>query len=508
MLVRERWNFTNQGYSSFLDLTMKRLSLTGRLIAMVVGAQFLLAIGLVLVGITFARRQLLAAFDMSLQGKARAIAALVYYPPDGKPGLLIDEDEAPPPFDVSRPDIYQVTSAIRQFEAHSKNFDTAFLRGEPSRGEYWNFTSKGVPYRGLILRNVSIRDAEIDTLDTDVTLDVFYAAPTLDITRRADEVGMMVGGASLLLLVLTGLLAAWAVRRGLWPLHGLAGEAAGISVKNWNFRPPKAALETPELAPLAHAIETVLGKLELAFEQQREFLADAAHELKTSVAILKSTFQSLLQKPRSPHEYRAGLLDLLGDVDRLEELLNRMLRLARAEQQVADGEARTLDVADLASTCEMAVARIKNLAATRGVEVQFSGDGGGTVRADPEDLELVWVNLLENAIQHSPPSSTVRLQLERTADSACISVQDWGTGIAPQDLPYIFERFRRGDPSRSRETGGFGLGLAIAKAIVEAYGGTIQAKSTQQEGTRIWVSLPFSKQAEPDSSAVPSPEAS
>jgi two-component system sensor histidine kinase BaeS len=98
--------------------------------------------------------------------------------------------------------------------------------------------------------------------------------------------------------------------------------------------------------------------------------------------------------------------------------------------------------------------------------------------------------------------------LERTADSACISVQDWGTGIAPQDLPYIFERFRRGDPSRSRETGGFGLGLAIAKAIVEAYGGNIQAKSTQQEGTCIWVSLPFSKQAEPDSSAVPSPEAS
>ena len=487
---------------------MKRLSLTGRLIAVVVGAQLLLAVGLVLVGITFARRQLLAAFDMSLQGKARAIAALVYYPPDGKPGLLIDDDEAPPPFDAQHPDIFQVTSAIRPFEAHSKDFDPVFLRGEPARGEYWNFISKGVPYRGLILRKVSIRDAEIDKLDTDVTLDVFYAAPTLDITRRADEVGVMVGGASLLLLLLTGLLAAWAVRRGLFPLHGLAGEAASISVKNWNFRPPKEALETAELAPLARAIETVLGKLELAFVQQREFLADAAHELKTSVAILKSTFQSLLQKPRSPHEYRAGLLDLLGDVDRLEELLNRMLRLARAEQQAADGEARTSEVADLASTCEMAVARIKNLAATRGVEVQFAGESGGEVRADPEDLELVWVNLLENAIQHSPPSSSVRLQLERKGDAACISVQDWGTGIAPEDLPYIFERFRRGDRSRSRETGGFGLGLAIAKAIVEAYGGSIQAKSTLHEGTRIWVELPLSKQTELDSSAVASPEIS
>jgi len=487
---------------------MKRLSLTGRLSAVVVGAQLLLAIGLVLVGITFARRQLLAAFDMSLQGKARAIAALIYYPPDGEPGLLFDNDEAPPSFDASHPDIYEVKSAAPTFEAHSKNFDSAFLKAELAGQDYWNFTWKGVPYRGLILRNIAIRDEETGPTDTDVAVDVFYAAPTLDITRRAEEVGLMVGGASLLLLVLTGLLAAWAVRRGLWPLRDLAREAGAISVKNWDFRPPKDALETSELAPLAQAIETVLSKLELAFVQQREFLADAAHELKTSVAILKSTFQSLLQKPRSPHEYRAGLLDLLGDVDRLEELLNRMLRLARAEQQAADGGPRTLEVADLASTCEMAVARIKSLAAARGVEVQLASNGSAEVNADAEDLELVWVNLLENAIQHSPPSSVVRLQVQPEADSASISVQDWGTGIAAQDLPYIFERFRRGDRSRSRETGGFGLGLAIAKTIVEAYGGSIRAESILHEGTRVWVRLPLTREAEPKSSPVTSPETS
>lgn len=496
-----------EGSQGFV-LVMKRFSLTSRLIAVVVGAQLLLAIGLVLVGITFARRQLLAAFDMSLQGKARAIAALVYYPPDGKPGLRFDADEAPPSFDAVHPDIFQVRSAAPSFEAHSSNFQPAFLRGEPARQDYWNFTWKGVPYRALVLRQVAIRDEDAGATDRDVAVSVFYAAPTLDIARRADEVGMMVGGASLLLLLLTGLLAAWAVRRGLWPLRDLAGEAAAISVKNWAFRPPRAAVETPELAPLAHAIETVLGKLELAFLQQRAFLADAAHELKTSVAILKSTFQSLLQKPRSPHEYRAGLLDLLSDVDRLEELLNRMLRLARAEQQAADGGPRTLERADLASTCEMAVARIKSLAAARAVAVQLDVQDSGEVQADAEDLELVWVNLLENAIQHSPPGSRVRLQLLREADRACVSVQDWGTGIAPQDLPYIFERFRRGDRSRSRATGGFGLGLAIAKAIVEAYGGAIHAQSTLHEGTRVWVRLPLPEPAPPQSSPVISPESS
>ena len=214
----------------------------------------------------------------------------------------------------------------------------------------------------------------------------------------------------------------------------------------------------------------------------------------------------MLQKPRSPHEYRAGLLDLLGDVDRLEELLNRMLRLARAEQQAADGGPPALELADLASTCEMAVARIRNLATARGVEVQLAGEAGGDVQADPEDLELVWVNLLENAIQHSPPGSAVRLQLERTADHVSVSVQDTGAGIAPEDLPYIFQRFRRGDRSRSRETGGFGLGLAIAKAIVEAYGGTIHAASTVHEGTHVWARLPLAHQTRPNSSTIASPK--
>src|SRR5579864_2878543 len=162
---------------------MKRLSLTGRLTAVVVGAQLLLAVGLVLVGITFARRQLLAAFDMSLQGKARAIAALVYYPPEGKPGLLFDDDEAPPSFDATHPDIYQVKTAAPQFEAHSKNFQSSFLRAEPARKNYWNFTLHGVPYRGLVLRDIAIRDEDTGPADRDVAVDVFYAAPTLDITR-------------------------------------------------------------------------------------------------------------------------------------------------------------------------------------------------------------------------------------------------------------------------------------------------------------------------------------
>jgi signal transduction histidine kinase len=113
------------------------------------------------------------------------------------------------------------------------------------------------------------------------------------------------------------------------------------------------------------------------------------------------------------------------------------------------------------------------------------------VKADPVDLQTVLVNLIQNAIQHSPPGSTISVRaLTSEPDTALIVVADSGTGIPAEHLPYVFERFRRGDPSRSRATGGFGLGLSICKAIVEAYDGHIDVESADGAGTRVLVSFP------------------
>jgi signal transduction histidine kinase len=139
----------------------------------------------------------------------------------------------------------------------------------------------------------------------------------------------------------------------------------------------------------------------------------------------------------------------------------------------------------------MAVARIIALANARGVKVEFTSEASLQIYADSADLELIWINLLENAVQHSPPESVVHIHLRGEGESASVCVRDSGSGIGEADLPHIFERFRRGDPSRSRATGGFGLGLAIAKSIVEAYGGTIVAASKLNEGTQISVLLPL-----------------
>ena len=132
------------------------------------------------------------------------------------------------------------------------------------------------------------------------------------------------------------------------------------------------------------------------------------------------------------------------------------------------------------------------MAQARQTTIEFQPGGPVISRADPEDLELVWINLLENAVRYSPEGSTVKVAVGRNGGNrAQVVVADQGIGMPKEELEHIFERFHRGDPSRNRETGGFGLGLAIAKALVEAYGGTISADSEVGRGTRMTVELPL-----------------
>lgn len=469
---------------------MKRFSLKKRLIGAVILSQVLLALGLVIVASWYARYYLRSAFDVNLEGRALSVAALVYYPDDGRPGLLFDGSKIPPSSHVIHKDMYLVRSDHHDFEQHSANYPTGLFDKIPEDARYWEFQDQGEPYRAIVLRNVPILDTEAGVPQPLPRLTVVYAAPTMDIAQRITALAAAIAFTAIVLVLPTVLLAIWSIRRTLTPLNELAAQAKAISVHNWEFQPSEKAKEAIELEPLIRAIDTVLAGLQRAFTRQREFLGDAAHELKTSLAILKSTMQSLMNRPRDVQEYKSGLEHMTEDSDRLEQLLNRMLRLARVEQWAADGIRRELEVVDIASTCEMAIARISELASSRDIKVEFAPGEVVLMRADPADLELIWLNLLENAVQYSPSGSSVRVLMENDGDHVRVSVIDKGWGIPEADLEHIFDRFRRGDPSRSRTTGGFGLGLAIAKSVVQAYKGSIQAQSTIGEGTRISVVLP------------------
>ncbi len=472
---------------------MKGFSLTRRILATVVTCQLLLAVGLTLVAVLFARTELSGAFNTALEGSARSALALVRYS-ETKPHVLVfDAAMLPSPSDPAHRDLYEIRASDGHLIARSKDWEGVPPEVAQTDKRYSGFSVAGAPYRAVLMRDVRVLDSEDDEHEGEgpEKVTVIYASSLTEIRLRLTKLAFYVGGTSLLLLLAANAFAVWSVRRGLEPLRELAARADTISVRNWNFSAPSGAILATELSPFVRAIEAVLGRLKESFRQQRDFTNDAAHELKTSVAIVKSTLQSLLSRPRTQREYQTELEGLLEDCGRLEDLLGRMLRLARIEQLAENGMPSKLATTELTSTCEAAVSRLRKVAEERHVVLEFESPAAVYMRADPEDLELIWLNLLENAVRYSPEGSTVTLRVRRNGGAMVeVSVVDSGPGIPPAELPYIFERFRRGDPSRARSTGGFGLGLAICKALVDAYSGTIEAINLPGQGTQMRVQLP------------------
>jgi len=169
-----------------------------------------------------------------------------------------------------------------------------------------------------------------------------------------------------------------------------------------------------------------------------------------------------------------------------------MLQLARAEERAIRGVPEDIDAVDVGLTCQAVMQRYIPFARERQVSFSYCGDEPLPVRARNEDLEQIWSNLLENAIRYSPPQSSIELSARRAKGAvASVTVEDHGSGIPASELPHIFDMFHRGDASRSRETGGCGLGLATVKGLVKIYGGTVEAESRSGKGTQMVVTFPL-----------------
>jgi signal transduction histidine kinase len=471
---------------------MARTSIQRRLMATILIAQLLLVVGLVDVSVFVTRSRLRSGFDVALQGRAMSIAALVRYGESEPHKLIFESELVPQPLGPVAPDLYEVIANGQTVIAKSANWPEKSEVLPPDQDRWIaSFVVNGVPYRALRLARVPVLDQE-DAGTVPTFLSVTYASPVYPVTSAVRDVLFYIVLGSILLLAGASGFSLWALRRSLRPLSELAASAAAVSPSNWELNPSEETRDTQELEPLTQAMSSMLDGLHRAFTQQREFLANAAHELKTPVAILKSTLQSLAHRPRSAEEYRSGLEEALEDLSRLETLLHSMLRLARAEQWAAGNLRRDLAPVDVGMTCQVALERVQALAEQRGVGLEFAAGIPFQLRADPDDLELVWANLLENAIRFSQAGDTVRITMHAKNGQGCVEVADDGPGIPASELPHIFERFHRGDSSRARNTGGYGLGLAISKALVEAYGGTIEPQSKPGEGTRMVVWLPTS----------------
>ncbi len=465
---------------------MKSYSITHRLIATILLVELLAALSISGAAMVYERHVRFRSFDVMLRGRADSLLGAVQDAEDTQDNVMLDGTEVNLPAE----DIYQVQEASGRVLGHSPNWtgpDKTMLAAQT--GKFLRVHSGGKHYRALRIEGLRIVDPGDKGGGIPRRVTIFYGSPIDRVWREIWEAVGFYAIASLCLLAISGLLIFWLLNRGLAPLRQLAAEAAGVSVDSWNFVPPQRARMIRELAPLTVALETVLTGLERSFMQQRRFVGDAAHELKTAVAVLKSSLQLLTLKQRTAVEYERGIERCQLDCERLEETVAKMLTLARLETNGASTGVAT----DLAHILRQAAQQFESMAELKRLQILVMAEGPLVVDIDPEQLQLLCSNLLLNALQHSPSGSAIRAVVQQDGERAELTIEDDGDGIAAQDLPHVFDRFYRADLSRSRNTGGTGLGLAICKAIASRWQGTIDISSELGIGTKVIVRFPAAR---------------
>jgi heavy metal sensor kinase len=275
--------------------------------------------------------------------------------------------------------------------------------------------------------------------------------------------------------------------RTLAPVQAMTETAREVSGDQLGRR-VEVANPDDELGQLAATLNDMLERLERSFAEMRRFTADAAHELRTPLAVIRNEAEVALRQPRSGEEYGRALENVLEETVRLSRLADELLFLCRQEAGLNPQPGGPVQIGPL---LEEVVGNMRQLAQEKGVELALEIGHGGTVLGDAGQFRRVFYNLLDNAVKHTQGGrGRVRVVCRREGGEVVITVADTGVGIAEEHLPHIFGRFYRADPSRTAGEGGAGLGLAICRSVVQAAGGTITASSRMGAGSEFTVRLP------------------
>ena len=285
----------------------------------------------------------------------------------------------------------------------------------------------------------------------------------------------------------------WLSRRALAPVDALVRTARQVSGVNLNSRLQK--LDTgDELQRLSDTLNEMLDRIESAFLRVTQFTADASHELRTPVSLIRTEAELALRRSRAEAEYKESLRHILLEAERTTALIEQLLSLARAD---SGRETLNLQPVDLRETLRSVVdgwqqvATIRDLQFSESLDVPDHDAADFFVMGDETLLRRLADILLDNAFKYTPSPGSVHLTLESKGESAVITVRDSGIGIAEEDQSKIFERFYRVDKARSRAQGGAGLGLAIAQWIVAQHRGSIGVESRPGQGAAFRVELPM-----------------
>ena len=460
---------------------IRSISLTRRLTLTVLLLEVLCALALIGAITIHERHTQLRAFDATLQATAYSLMGAVQDADDEADNVLLDMRGV----QLGRDAIFRVQEG--NGKVLGSKGDLPQLKGSISdAAPFRNVDVHGRSYRFILLHGLRIVDPGTPGGGVPHAVTIIYGTPVDHVWHEVVEAIRFFAIATAILLGFTAAGMVFLLRAGLAPLRELAYEAERITSISWQFEAPASAKELKELWPLAQALEAALARLQRSFQQQKRFTSDAAHELKTDVAIVKSSLQLLSMRRRTADEYTRGLDLILDDFVRLEMTVQKMLTLARLEQPAESSP----QVCSLREVIEEAVHQSMPFAEIKEVSVVVQIADDVHIPVDRRDAVLLCSNILLNALQHSPAGSTVRVELAFKEGTARLTVRDEGEGIQEEDRSHLFEPFYRGDSSRSRKSGGTGLGLSICKAICERAGGSIEIANSPAGGALVTVTLP------------------
>jgi heavy metal sensor kinase len=274
--------------------------------------------------------------------------------------------------------------------------------------------------------------------------------------------------------------------RALKPVDKIAQTAQEIEESDLSRR--ISVTTKDELGRLAATLNEMIGRLEKAFQRQKQFTSDASHELRAPLSVIEAESTLALQKERPPSDYRQSLETISQEARQMSSLIEQLLTLARAD---AGKEQWNFAEVNLAKLITSLSTDAEVLCREKGLTFRLDQTQDLLVRGNEARLRELFMNLLDNAIRYTPAPGTVSVAVRREGQMAVVAIADTGVGIPAEDIPYIFERFYRVDKSRSRADGGTGLGLAICRHIAEAHGGKIEVESRVGVGSTFSVWLPL-----------------
>ena len=401
---------------------------------------------------------------------------------------------------IERTARYEPDDLRRELREHSELAGSTLLQVADGHGN-WLYRSASVDRYEIprpqeastVPSTVVLNDVPLRVLTSEIQIgDQSYfaqvAAPLDDFYSALHRFAILLLVAIPILLLSAAAGGYWMSRRALAPVDQITQTAKNISVHNLSNR--LAVPQTgDELQRLSETLNSMFERLEATFKKIIQFTADASHELRTPVAVMRTRTELSLRKPRSAEEYRETVAQVHSELENTSNLVERLMLLARADYGV---EALQLSIADLGEIARDVCSHGKMLSDAK--EIVFREQlpvQPVWVKGDADALRRLFLILIDNAIKYTPAGGRVDVLVSRENGFAIGEVRDTGIGIAPEDLPNVFERFYRADKARSRESGGVGLGLSIGRWIAEAHAGTIEVQSSLGGGSVFRVRLPL-----------------